>query len=293
MKLLVILLLTCLSSVVLGQDSLATHYKIYRTSTQKPVTITDIIDNAAKTDVLFFGEEHNDSTAHYLEYAIFKGLANKYPHQTALSMEMFQTDCQLVLNEYLDGFIREKNLLSDARAWPNYNDYRPLVELAKLNHLPVIAANAPSRYTNMVTRGGLASLQQLSTQAKTYLPPLPIDTAAGIYYDKFVKTMGGHEAMAGMQIYQSQNLWDATMGWSIAQFYKSHTGYKILQLNGGFHSEEKLGIVAQLKKYAPKARILTIGAYSDDNFNNPDWTKYTPLADYIILTDPKLVKEER
>jgi uncharacterized iron-regulated protein len=291
MKSLAILLLMCLSSIAFGQDMQASHYKIYSTATQKPVTIADIVDKTAKADVVFFGEEHNDSTAHYLEYALFKGLTEKYPHQTALSMEMFQTDCQLVINEYLGGLIREKNLISDARAWPNYKDYRPLVELAKLNQLPVIAANAPSRYTNMVTRNGLSSLQQLGAQAKSYLAPLPIDTATGAYYDKFVKIMGGHEAMAGMQIYQSQNLWDATMGWSIAQFYKSHPGYKTLQLNGGFHSEEKLGAVAQLKKYAPNVRVLTIAAYADDNFDNPDWTKFKQLADYIILTDPSLQKK--
>nr|WP_183568212.1 ChaN family lipoprotein [Mucilaginibacter sp. SP1R1]MBB6152566.1 putative iron-regulated protein [Mucilaginibacter sp. SP1R1] len=291
MKSLVLLLLIHLPSVAFSQDIPAVHYKIYNTATQKQVTIADIIDKTAKTDVLFFGEEHNDSTAHNLEFALFKGLADKYPHHTALSMEMFQTDCQLVLNEYLGGLIREKNLISDARAWPNYNDYRPMVELAKTNQLPVIAANAPSRYTNMVTRGGLGSLQQLSAQAKAYLAPLPIDTATGAYYDKFVKIMGGHEAIAGMQIYQSQSLWDATMGWSIAQFYKSHPDYKILQLNGGFHSEEKLGAVAQLKKYAPNVRILTIASYADDNFNNHDWAKLKPLADYVILTEPKPSKE--
>ena len=237
-----------LSSIVWGQETSPDHYKIYNTATQKTATINDVIDKADKFDVLFFGEEHNDSTAHHLEYMLFKGLSEKYPHHTALSMEMFQTDCQLVLNEYLNGLIREKNLISDARAWPNYKDYRPLVELAKSSQLPVIAANAPTRYTNMVTRNGLTSLQELNEQAKSYLAPLPIDTATGAYYDKFVKIMGGHEAMGGMQIYQSQNLWDATMAWSIAQFYKSHPAYKILQLNGGFHSEEKLGTVAQLKK---------------------------------------------
>jgi uncharacterized iron-regulated protein len=202
-------------------------------------------------------------------------------------MEMFQTDCQLIINEYLNDLIREKNLINDAHAWPNYTDYRPMVELAKLNQLPVIAANAPSRYTNMVTRNGLGSLQELSAQAKSYLAPLPIDTATGAYYDKFVKIMGGHKAMAGMQIYESQSLWDATMGWSIAQFIKNHPDYKILQLNGGFHSEEKLGAVAQLKKYAPNARVLTIAAYADDSFDNPDWTKFKQLADYVILTDTK------
>ncbi|MDF2432963.1 MAG: hypothetical protein JWP44_2594, partial [Mucilaginibacter sp.] len=124
------------------------------------------------------------------------------------------------------------------------------------------------------------------------LPPLPIDTATGAYYEKFSKIMGGHAAMAGMQIYQAQNLWDATMGWSIASFLKKHTHYKIVHLNGGFHSEEKLGAAAQLKKYAPDVRILNIAAYADDGFINPDWSKFKQMADYIILTDPKLLKTE-
>ena len=203
-------------------------------------------------------------------------------------MEMFQTDCQTILNEYLAGLVREKNLNEDARPWPNYKDYRPMVEHAKDNRLPVIAANAPTRYTNLVTRMGLSSLQLLDAQAKAWLPPLPIDTATGPYLQKFESIMGGHGAgaMSGMHIYQSQNLWDATMGWSIAQFYKTHAGYKILQLNGGFHSEEKLGAAAQLKKYAPAARILNIAAYADDDFDKPDWSKFSKFGDYIILTDP-------
>jgi uncharacterized iron-regulated protein len=290
MKLSILLLFTCLPFTALCQSVTTTHYKIYNTATQKPATLADIVSNMSKADVLFFGEEHNDSTGHLLEFELFKAFVQKYPANTALSMEMFTTDCQLVLNEYLGGLIREKNLISDARTWPNYKDYRPLVELAKQNQLPVIAANAPSRYTNMVTRGGLIALDKLAPQAKTYIAPLPIDTATGVYYEKFVKIMGGHGAMAGMQIYQSQNLWDATMGWSIAKFYKSHQNYKIMQLNGGFHSEEKLGAVAQLKKYAPGVQVLTVAAYADESFENPDWSKFNQLADYVILTDPKLPK---
>ena len=89
-------------------------------------------------------------------------------------------------------------------------------------------------------------------------------------------------------MFQAQNLWDATMGWSIARFYKKHKDYKILQLNGGFHSEEKLGAAAQLKKYDQKINIVNIACFSDENFENPDWSKYSKDNDYIILTDPKL-----
>ena len=273
----------------LSQDTLSKHYKIYSTTKQKIVSLDNIVSDMAIADVLFFGEEHNDSTGHVLEYLLFKKLSEKYPLKIALSMEMFETDCQTVLNEYLNGFIREKNFRTDARAWPNYKDYQPMIELAKTSHISVIAANAPSRYTNMANRLGLESLKRLSIISKTYLPPLPIDTATGAYYDKFLQIMGGH-AMAGMQMYQAQNLWDATMGWSIARFYDEHKGFKILQLNGGFHSEEKLGAAAQLKRYAPKAKILNIAVYADDSFDNPDWSQFTKNGDYIILTDPKLSK---
>jgi len=290
MKFFSILLLITLPFCVLAQDTLSKHYKIYSTARQKQVSIDEIVNDMNKADVLFFGEEHNDSTGHYLEYILLKKLSAKYPGKVALSMEMFETDCQNVLDEYLNGLIREKNFLTDARVWPNYTDYRPLIELAKENHLPVIAANAPSRYTNMANRLGLGSLEQLSPIGKAYLPPLPIDTATGAYYEKFSQIMGGHSSIPGMQLYQAQSLWDATMGWSIARFYKTHPEYKILQLNGGFHSEEKLGAATQLKRYASKIRVLNIAASADDSFEKPDWSKLSKNGDYIILTDPQLAK---
>jgi len=287
-KISALLLLMFLPLFGICQDSLSTHYKIFNTKTQKTASLDDIVRDMSNADVLFFGEEHNDSTGHQLEYILLKKMAKRYPGKTVLSMEMFETDCQTVLNEYLAGFIRDKNFETDARVWPNYDDYRQLIELAKENKLPVIAANAPARYANMVNRLGLSSLQQLDATGKSYLPPLPIDTATGPYLKKFDQIMGGHSAMPGMQMYQAQNLWDATMGWSIAKLIKTHPEYKVLQINGGFHSEEKLGVVTQLLHYDSKVRIINIAGYSDDNFTNPDWGKFSKMGDYIILTDPKL-----
>lgn len=287
MKYTLVIILLFSAIFVFGQDKEAQHYKIYNTAIGKMITADDVVNDMAKADVLFFGEEHDDTTAHYLELTMLKKLIEKYPAKVALSMEMFETDTQPILNEYLRGLIREKNFMIDARAWPNYKDYRPMVELAKINNIDVIAANAPARYTNMVTRMGLVGLVKLDAQGKTHLPPLPIDTATGKYYDKFGAIMGGHNSMPGMQIYQSQNLWDATMGWSIALYLKGHNGVKIFQMNGGFHSEEKLGTVAQLKKYNGKAKVLNIASISGTDITKPDWSKYTNLADYIILTDFK------
>lgn len=283
MKFFATLMLLSISLSVSAQDKAS--YKIYNSLTKQQIALPNLVAAMDKADILFFGEEHDDSVGHVLEYDLFKALAIQYPGKVGLSMEMFETDVQPVLNEYLGGLIREKNMITDTRAWPNYTtDYRPLIELAKTEGIPVIAANAPARYTNMVTTGGFERLKALNKSSLKYLPPLPIDTATGPYYEKFVAEMGGHSAMGGMHVYQSQSLWDASMAWSIAGFYKKHKDYKIMQVNGGFHSEEKLGIIAQLKKYAPKARVVTIHAYAEKNPDKPDWAEYQKKADYIILT---------
>ena len=156
----------------------------------------------------------SDSIGHYLEATLFKKMATAYPGKVALTMEMFHTDVQPVINEYLKGLISEKNFIKEARAWNNYKDYRPMIEEAKSSKLDVIGANAAARYSNAVTKSGLEILMNFPPAAKKLIAPLPIDTATGRYLDKFTETLGGH-SMGGMKVYQAQNFWDATMALSL------------------------------------------------------------------------------
>jgi len=271
-----------------AQD-LSKHYKIYDVKKQKLINVDDIISDLANANVLFFGEEHNDSIGHYLEATIFKKIAAAYPNKAALTLEMFHTDIQPVINEYLNGNISEKNFIKEGRAWNNYKDYRPMIEEAKLNKLDVIGANGAARYSNAVTKNGMEILNTFPKESKQFIAPLPIDTATGRYYDKFLETLGGH-SMGPMKIYQTQNFWDATMAWSIAKYAKANKDKKIFQVNGRFHSDEKLGTLAKLKAYAPKLKALNISSFSSEDFDNPNWDKYKMLGDYIIVTDPAVKK---
>jgi len=261
------------------------QYKIYDVKKQKEISIDNIIADMKDADVLFFGEEHNDSIGHALEAEIFQKLNQAYPQHIALSMEMFHTDIQPVVNEYLADVISEKNFMKEGRAWENYNDYRPLVQYAKTNKLQVIAANAAARYSNAVTKNGLNTLKNFPKASLSFLPPLPIDTATGRYHEKFTGLLGGH-GMGTLKVYQTQNFWDATMAWSISKFTQANKGIKILHLNGRFHSDEKLGTLAKLQQYSPKLKILNISAFADESFEKPDWIKFSNLGDYIIITDP-------
>jgi len=288
MKTLHLLLLLFFPILVNAQD-LSQHYKVYDVKKQKTINLDDIVADMAKADILFFGEEHNDSIGHYLEATLFKKLAAAYQNKVGLTLEMFHTDVQPVINEYLAGVITEKNFIKEARAWNNYKDYRPMVEFAKNEGIMVIGGNAAARYSNAVTKNGLEVLSKLPSSSKPFLPPNAVDTLTGRYYEKFIDLLGGH-GMGAMKVYQSQNFWDATMAWSISKFAKENKGKKIFQVNGRFHSDEKLGTYAQLQKYAPKLKALNIASFAAEDFENPNWEKHKNLGDYVILTDPKVKK---
>ena len=280
-----------LFQVCFSQTGIENHYKIYDTHTKQLTTVDKIAKACADADVIFFGEEHNDSAGHYLEAAIFKALFSQYGNKLALSMEMFETDCQLVVNEYLAGFISEDRFTKEARAWSNYKDYKPVVEFAKQNKLTVIAANPPRRYVSMVSRKGMAALDSLPKASKQYLPKFPYDTATGKYREKFMEFMkGGSPGTNNSKIFYSQSLWDAGMANSIYQYWRKHKDEKIFHMVGRFHCDEKLGTAAQLQQKNAKLKIVNISSFSDSSFVNPDWEIFSKLGDYIILTNPDLKK---
>jgi uncharacterized iron-regulated protein len=279
------------------------NYKIYSVKQGKEVTLTDVVEDMKNYNVVFFGEEHNDSVGHYLESKLFEMLYQKYGNSMALSMEMFDRDVQPVMNEYLGGFIREKNFSKDARVWNNYRDYKPMVELAKTNKLDVICANAPSRYTNLAGRKGQKALMDLPKESKKYFAPLPYDTAIGKYYEK-LQEMSGHGlsktdtakvkappmGMGSFNLVVAQSLWDATMAYSIAEYLKVNKTKKVMQVNGRFHSDEGFAVAKQLIKYSPDVEELILSTGSDKSFPNIDWSKQKHLGDYIIITDPTVPK---
>ncbi|HEX2848874.1 MAG TPA: ChaN family lipoprotein [Chitinophagaceae bacterium] len=263
----------------------AQKFTVYTAADMKPISIDAAALSLSTANVVFFGEQHNDSLTHVAEYELLQALYKIRQQELVLSLEMFETDCQTVLNEYLAGFINEDKLKTDGRAWNNYTDYRPMVEFAKLNRLPVIAANAPRRYVNLVSRRGMASLDSLSKEAKGWLPPLPYDTLAGAYHEKFMSLMGGH---GSSNIYYSQSLWDASMSYSIYHFLKGKKNKRklVYHVCGSFHSDGKLGTAAQLVKRKSSLVIKNITALPSDMYEKMTKEELAAIADFIIVTTP-------
>jgi uncharacterized iron-regulated protein len=279
-----------------GAQAPAAHYRAFDKQ-GNAVTLQNIIDSLERADVLFVGETHDSPVAHTLEAELLRRAEEAYGSSTpkrravALSLEMFERDVQTVLDEYLAGLITERHFLLSSRPWKNYEtDYRPLVEYAREHRLPVIAANAPARYVSRVSSQGPDSLKSLPQVAvKSWLPPLPFPAASERYAAKFNRFMGGAGAgpgaHGGLHLLEAQTLRDASMAYAISEYLKRGRDPLVVQVNGTFHSEERMGVPEQLARYRSKARALVVTIVPADTFPNFD-ADLGRLGDFVIITDP-------
>ncbi len=278
MKYLLVILLSC-ALLPANAQTPKDLYEIYDTKSGHTISWEQWVkDSLNSADIVLWGEEHNDSIGHLLQTDMLHALhGSKHKMPLAFSMEMFSTDVQGIMDEYLAGWISEKNFKAESRTWNNYKDYAAMVNYAKDNKIPVICANTPSRYTNMVTRGNFKALDVLPKQTKqAYLPPFPLDTLEGRYAEKFLEAMGGH-VNPNMFVYQSQNLWDATMAHNILKAAQKH---RVFHIVGRFHTDEYQGTAARVLKQTRK-KVVTISCFPATEYHANEHKK---LADYVVIT---------
>jgi uncharacterized iron-regulated protein len=272
-------------------------------------------------DVVFIGESHDDPTGHMLEAELWAraveahgaGAPDPRGHDdagrtVALSLEFFERDVQLVLDEYLAGLITESAFTDASRPWPRYEtDYRPLIEYAKAEGLDVVAANAPRRYVTRVTREGRESLAALSDAAKAYLPPLPYGQPSPAYRDQWIATIAAVMEQEGMKCgvpvadsvaraprgahgnmgnqLHAQALWDAAMAHAIAGYLEAHPGALVLHMVGGFHVARGTGTPEHLAAYAPEARAMIVMLRPVDDVETFEPAPAGAWGDFVIQTD--------
>lgn len=262
----------------------------------KETTFAEMITQVSKSQVIFVGEQHDDPVAHAVETAVLKQLFEAEAIQdvrskraVALSMEMFERDTQVFVDEYLKGLTRERDFLAASRPWSNYaTDYKPMIEFAKEKQLAFIAGNAPGRYVSMVGRGGMNALQPLSLAAKKWLAPLPYRASSAKYAEKFNKAMGDMGQHGNSFMLDAQTLRDATMAYSIAEYLKTNPKSLVVHVNGTFHSESGMGVPEHLAQYRRNVKMVVISVVSDASFPNFDATKHANLGDFVIVADASL-----
>lgn len=264
-----------------GQDLPA--YQLF-SAKGKRTSFKKMTQQSLKHQVVLFGEYHNNPICHWMQLKLTEALHNKT--KLVLGAEMIETDNQQVLNQYLTGKIDQKALDSLARLWSNYKtDYKPLVDFAKDNKLPFIAANIPRRYASKVFRGDFAGLDSLTMEEKSWIAPLPIPFDINLPgYKSMLEMMGGH---AGEKMPKAQAIKDATMAHLIINNLPSPGVF--LHFNGTYHSDNYEGISWYLKHYMPTVKIMTIATVEQSQLKSLD-KEHLKKADFILVIDKQMTK---
>lgn len=248
--------------------------RVVAASSGRDVSFARMADDAAKADVVFFGEQHDDAETHKAELALLTAIGERRG-KVILSLEMFERDVQPLVDAYLAGAMGEAEFRAQSRPWPNYEtDYRPLLELAREKHWPVLASNVPRRLASMVSRKGLAAVDSLPATDRAFVAQellCPKDQ----YYTNFVEVMGGGHGGAAPSpataaapaasmvdlVYEAQCIKDETMAESIAVArMKSGEGTVVVHFNGSFHTDFGLGTAARVRRRLPLAKTVVVSA---------------------------------
>ena len=147
-----------------GDHSLFKEWQIIDTETGQPVSLDQWAALLLQQDIIYLGEEHHNRF--HIDAALTVLRRLKAEGRTpALAMEMFGWDGQAALDRYLSGLDMNRQELLEAVRWQQnwggpYEDYEPLVLLAREHHWTVDAMNPPKPLVRIVAKNGLAQAEQ-------------------------------------------------------------------------------------------------------------------------------------
>jgi uncharacterized iron-regulated protein len=284
---------------VLAQSG-APSERVYISAKKQFTNIERLASDAARADVLFVGEEHDNVATHQAELALLQALARQRG-DIVLALEMFERDVQEPLAHFLLGHTTEEEFLAVARPWPQYaRDYKPLVDFAIARQWSVVAANVPRSLAAEVSKFGLGALLGRPPSELPWFAQQIKCSTGDEYFKRFRAAMGGESHAAGSgeggidaatmeRYYQSQCLKDETMGESVAQAYAAAAvGGRhplVVSFNGSFHSDFRDGTVARAHRRLSGKRILVVSILPV-----LDPVRFAPndtdrkRADYLVLT---------
>lgn len=258
-------------------------YAMFEGETGRPATWSDLMAGVEWADVIFMGEMHDHGEGHRVQTALVEDAMERFPG-TALSMEMFERNDQAAVDEYLRGEIDVSALVERTKSlgWGSPADekdidaarkreiwdafYQPSVDAAKRHGARVIAANAPRDYVRKARTEGYDALRALPAEERS-LFDIPDATEEGIYKRRFDEVMlRDGERLSDPEVasrinnsFRSQQVWDTTMGRSIANAFRLEPPpTKVVHLVGGFHVDNRGGTVTRLLEARPESKVLTI-----------------------------------
>ena len=233
-----------------------------------------IMNSVSSTPVIFIGERHVFYGDHLAELNAIMDL-HRMGKNFAIGMEMFQRPFQKPVNDYIAGKISERRFLKETqyfKRWRfNYDLYRPILEYARANGIPVIALNIRRGIEDKVAKGGLDAL---SPSEKKEIPQ-SMDMSNEHYRKELEGIFAMHpKGISFRNFYQSQILWDETMAQSVARYLEGNPDKQMVVLAGEGHIVYGYGIPGRFFRRTGKKYVTIVNGSYDRG-----------VADYVLFPE--------
>jgi uncharacterized iron-regulated protein len=240
-------------------------------------TLPQLVAKLAGERVVYVGETHTALADHQVQLEVLRAMAAQ-PGELAVGVEWFQHPFQPVLDDYLAGRIDEAELLRRSEYYErwrfDYRLYRPIMQFARDNGIPVLALNAPRELTRAISSVGIDGLD---AEQRANLPD-GYDFDDSAYADKLRQVFLQHAGGSGdfRRFLEVQLTWDERMAQGAAEYLNGSPERRILVLAGRGHIAGRGGIPNRVTRRTG-LHGATIATYdpSGSLFNE---------TDYLVLT---------
>ena len=245
--------------------------------------LSQVITAVGDRRIVYVGENHDNYANHAVQLEFIKDLSGSGV-QITIGMEMFQKPFQPVLDEFIKGSIDQKTFLKKTeyfKRWGfDYDLYKPILDYARDNRIPVIALNIEKEIVDSVAKDGIDALPP-DVKAKI---PQAMDFSDEQYKKRLQKIFMMHESLKERNFdffNQAQILWDESMSQSIADYLSSHPDRRMIVLAGNGHLTYGSGI--------PKRTARRNGLSYAIVLNDDELVK--GIADYVVF--PKHIEGKK
>ena len=229
----------------------APAYCLYKSKSQKKITVKNLEKRISKSDVVYVGESHDQIKDHMAQLKALEFLYLANGENVAVGFEMLNFTLQPILDDYAKGNISEEEFLKKAnweKEWGfDFNLYKPLFDFIREKKLKALALNLPKKIVGKIARVGL---ENLSPQERKLLPE-NIHISTDERYLDFLKASFEEGPMSGMFKWEnylaSMSAWNEVMGSKMADFLNKNEKYSGLVIAGNGHIIYNAGIPFSVK----------------------------------------------
>ena len=258
------------------------------------------LEALATYDVIYLGEEHHNRSHIDAALRVLRSLMS-HGRRPWLAMEMFGWDGQPALDRYLRSEKIVRSEFLEQVLWKQnwggaFEDYEPLMEFAKDQHLPLLAMNPPKSLIRQVVKQGLIQAKEQPEWRQWGMEGEDILDAPA-YRSRILSQLqdchGGGSPEDYRAMYEASMVRDEGMAKTLAAAVKqlrvdpSSGQGPLLSYTGGGHVQYRLPVPDRVARRVPeglKQVTVYMATFERERAAELHQAMQEGIADYVWLT---------